>query len=187
MTCPAGHRSSLQHRAVPTDSGRALRAYFARNRRSLPVLPLPFDAPCRTAQRTVAHEGDETMTTNTATRAHRTTVEERKAEAEALHSSIREQVDRLRNTDRWRRFLEFASSFHDYSLNNVLLILASVRTRPPLPVTGRGRRRAAKSVPGSTAFTSSATASRRLRKPTTTTTNPPRARTLVKRSPGSRS
>ena len=64
------------------------------------------------------------MTTNTATRAHRTTVEERKAEAEALHSSIREQVDRLRNTDRWRRFLEFASSFHDYSFNNVLLILA---------------------------------------------------------------
>lgn len=64
------------------------------------------------------------MTTNTATRPNRSTAEERKAKAEVLHASISEQVETLRNTEHWRRFLKFASSFHDYSLNNVLLILA---------------------------------------------------------------
>ncbi|KQV07087.1 ArdC-like ssDNA-binding domain-containing protein [Leifsonia sp. Root112D2] len=62
--------------------------------------------------------------TNTTTRAPRKTAEEKKAQAEALHASITDQVDALRNTDQWKRFLGFAQSFHAYSLNNLLLILS---------------------------------------------------------------
>ena len=50
--------------------------------------------------------------------------EEPKAQAEALHASILEQVQQLAETGQWRRFLDFARSFHQYSLNNLLLILA---------------------------------------------------------------
>ncbi|SDL93152.1 ArdC-like ssDNA-binding domain-containing protein [Microbacterium azadirachtae] len=50
--------------------------------------------------------------------------EERKAHAEALHAAIIEQVQQLTESGQWQRFLDFARSFHQYSLNNVLLILA---------------------------------------------------------------
>lgn len=50
--------------------------------------------------------------------------EERKAQAEALHASILEQVQQLTVSGRWQQFLDFARSFHQYSLNNLLLILA---------------------------------------------------------------
>lgn len=50
--------------------------------------------------------------------------QDRQAEAEALHASIVEQVQRLRESGQWRAFLNLARSFHNYSLNNVLLILA---------------------------------------------------------------
>ncbi|WP_085369590.1 ArdC-like ssDNA-binding domain-containing protein [Leifsonia sp. NCR5] len=50
--------------------------------------------------------------------------EDRQAEAEALHASIVEQVQQLADSGQWRAFLEFARSFHSYSLNNLLLILA---------------------------------------------------------------
>ena len=50
--------------------------------------------------------------------------EQRKAEAEALHAQLAEQVEALASSDAWERFLTFATSFHTYSLNNVLLILA---------------------------------------------------------------
>jgi len=50
--------------------------------------------------------------------------EQRKAEAEALHAQLAEQVEALASTEAWQRFLTFATSFHNYSLNNVLLILA---------------------------------------------------------------
>jgi antirestriction protein ArdC len=49
---------------------------------------------------------------------------ERQAQAEALHASIAEQVQNLADSGRWRAFLEFARSFHSYSLNNLLLILS---------------------------------------------------------------
>lgn len=52
------------------------------------------------------------------------TPEQRRAEAEALQASIAEQVEQLRNSDAWTRFLDFARSFHRYSLGNLLLILA---------------------------------------------------------------
>ena len=60
----------------------------------------------------------------TKTRAPRKSIEEKKAQAEALHASITEQVDALRNTGQWQRFLDFAQSFHAYSLGNLLLILS---------------------------------------------------------------
>ena len=59
---------------------------------------------------------------------HTTSPEERRAQADALHASIADQVEALRNTDQWTRFLAFAGAFHAYSLNNVLLILAQQPT-----------------------------------------------------------
>lgn len=50
--------------------------------------------------------------------------EQRRVEAETLHASIVEQVQQLADSDQWRAFLKFARSFHTYSLNNLLLILA---------------------------------------------------------------
>jgi antirestriction protein ArdC len=50
--------------------------------------------------------------------------EERQAQAESLHASIVEQVQQLADSGQWRAFLKFARSFHNYSLNNVLLILS---------------------------------------------------------------
>ncbi len=52
------------------------------------------------------------------------TPEQRRAEAEALHESIAEQVEALRDSEAWTRFLSFATAFHRYSLGNLLLILA---------------------------------------------------------------
>lgn len=50
--------------------------------------------------------------------------EERRAEAEALQASIAEQVEQLRQSEAWTRFLDFAQVFHRYSINNLLLILS---------------------------------------------------------------
>lgn len=50
--------------------------------------------------------------------------EERRAEAEALQATIAEQVEELRESETWARFLTFAQSFHRYSLGNLLLIFA---------------------------------------------------------------
>lgn len=50
--------------------------------------------------------------------------EERKAEAQALHDTLTTQVEALATSNQWARFVNFAASFHQYSLNNLLLILA---------------------------------------------------------------
>ena len=50
--------------------------------------------------------------------------QERRAEAEALQASIAEQVEQLRDSEAWARFLDFARVFHRYSINNLLLILS---------------------------------------------------------------
>lgn len=50
--------------------------------------------------------------------------EQRRAEAEALQASIAQQVEELRESEAWTRFLDFAQSFHRYSINNLLLILS---------------------------------------------------------------
>lgn len=52
------------------------------------------------------------------------TPEQRREEAEQLQASIAEQVEQLRGSEAWTRFLQFAAAFHNYSINNVLLILA---------------------------------------------------------------
>lgn len=72
------------------------------------------------------------MTTTTKTRKPvttmkrppRTTPEERREQATALHESNTEQVEALRKSDQWSRLLAFASSFHRPRLDNLLLILA---------------------------------------------------------------
>ena len=55
---------------------------------------------------------------------YRRTPEQLKAQAEALHAAILHQVRELVDSGQWRSFLDFARSFHSYSLNNLLLILA---------------------------------------------------------------
>ena len=62
----------------------------------------------------------KTKTKNTTSDERR---EARKALATELQAGITEQVDALRQTERWHQFLTFAASFHQYSLHNVLLIL----------------------------------------------------------------
>ena len=43
---------------------------------------------------------------------------------DALHQRLHDQVKALRTGADWQRMLTVAARFHDYSLNNVLLILA---------------------------------------------------------------
>lgn len=50
-------------------------------------------------------------------------IEQRQAELEALQASIAEQVQALRSSEQWEKFLAFASAFHHYSINNVMLIM----------------------------------------------------------------
>lgn len=50
--------------------------------------------------------------------------EDRRAQAEKLHASIVDQIDELRQSERWTRYLDFIQSFHDYSLSNLLLVLS---------------------------------------------------------------
>lgn len=49
--------------------------------------------------------------------------EQRQAELEALQASITEQVQALRSSEQWEKFLAFASAFHHYSVNNLMLIM----------------------------------------------------------------
>jgi len=67
------------------------------------------------------------MTTSTASRrkttAPRKSPEERKAQAEALHATIATQLDALRDSDEWRRYLDRVRDFHQYSIGNLLLIM----------------------------------------------------------------
>lgn len=56
------------------------------------------------------------------------TAEQRRAEADKLQATITAQVEALRDTEAWQRFLTFAQSFHSYSLNNVMLILSQLNT-----------------------------------------------------------
>jgi antirestriction protein ArdC len=64
------------------------------------------------------------MTTSTKTRRPGKTIEEKKAQAEALHNSISDQVEQLRDSERWTAFLDFTKAFHAYSFSNLLLILS---------------------------------------------------------------
>lgn len=50
--------------------------------------------------------------------------QERRAQLEALHEQLTDQVDALVNSDDWRAMLAAAARFHRYSFRNVLLILS---------------------------------------------------------------
>lgn len=50
--------------------------------------------------------------------------EQRQAEAKELHAKLAAQVEALAASGEWQRFLDYAGSFHAYSLNNLLLIVA---------------------------------------------------------------
>ncbi|MCS5735793.1 ArdC-like ssDNA-binding domain-containing protein [Herbiconiux daphne] len=54
--------------------------------------------------------------------------EERRAQAEELQASIVTEVEKLRDTGEWERFLTFAQAFHNYSFNNLVLILTQCPT-----------------------------------------------------------
>ncbi|SDZ48420.1 ArdC-like ssDNA-binding domain-containing protein [Herbiconiux ginsengi] len=54
--------------------------------------------------------------------------EERRAHAETLQASIVTEVEKLRETGEWERFLTFAQAFHNYSFNNLVLILTQCPT-----------------------------------------------------------
>jgi antirestriction protein ArdC len=63
-------------------------------------------------------QGENTMTTTTRSSG------ERRAEAERLHALLIDQVHQLATSEQWARFLQMAASFHQYSFNNLMLILA---------------------------------------------------------------
>ena len=84
--------------------------------------------------------------------------EERRAEAEGLHATIAEQVEELRSSEAWTRFLTFAQAFHRYSINNLLLILAQKPEATTSPATAHGRSSAARSARESAESASSAAA-----------------------------
>lgn len=58
------------------------------------------------------------------TKKTRKTAAVRRAEADALHAHLIDQVEKLTSDSEWMKFLEAARTFHNYSLNNLLLILA---------------------------------------------------------------
>lgn len=58
------------------------------------------------------------------TKSPRKSAEERREQAAQLHERLTQQVSALAESDQWKRFLGFSGSFHRYSLNNLLLILA---------------------------------------------------------------
>src|SRR5690242_12031020 len=43
---------------------------------------------------------------------------------EELHARLREAVEALESGEQWQAWLQFASGFHRYSFNNLLLIMA---------------------------------------------------------------
>lgn len=57
-------------------------------------------------------------------KATKRTAEQRKAEMEALHQQLTEQVEALRSSEQWAAYLRFCRSFHSYSIGNLLLTLA---------------------------------------------------------------
>lgn len=58
----------------------------------------------------------------------RTSPEERRAQAEELQASIVTEIGKLRDSGEWERLLTFVQAFHQYSFNNLVLILAQSPT-----------------------------------------------------------
>lgn len=71
------------------------------------------------------------MSTKTKRTSKKTTAERaeaRRAEMEQLHERLTAQVEALRTSDEWTRYLDFCRSFHSYSFNNLILILSQMPT-----------------------------------------------------------
>ena len=51
------------------------------------------------------------------------TKEEREQRIEQLRGEIAEGVEKLRDSDEWKRYLDYVGRFHRYSWNNILLIM----------------------------------------------------------------
>ena len=62
------------------------------------------------------------MATKTTTIKQQEKAEARKAQADALHATIAEQVVSLRTSEVWVSYLDFISKFHSYSFRNTMLI-----------------------------------------------------------------
>lgn len=67
-----------------------------------------------------------TKTKRTSKKRSRKTPEQRAAEAKVLQETLTAKVEALTDSEEWKRYLQFAASFHTYSLNNLLLILAQM-------------------------------------------------------------
>lgn len=93
-----------------------------------------------------------------------------------MQATIAEQVEALRESETWARFLTFAQSFHRYSLGNLLLIFNRAPRRRTSPVTGRGRSSTARCERVSAASASSAAVTCASR---STTSRPARRRNSV--------
>lgn len=68
------------------------------------------------------------MTRKPTTRSREDRAAARREQAAQMHATITEKMATLTNTDEWAAFLNYASRFHDYSLNNILLIMAQLST-----------------------------------------------------------
>ncbi|MGC1209572.1 MAG: ArdC-like ssDNA-binding domain-containing protein [Ornithinimicrobium sp.] len=64
------------------------------------------------------------MATKTRTKKTRRDPAQKKAEMEALHQQLADGVEALRTSQQWSAYLAFCASFHRYSINNLLLIMA---------------------------------------------------------------
>lgn len=64
------------------------------------------------------------MTNKTNRTSRKAVPEKRTQEMEQLHAGLMEQVEQLRTSVGWKRYVTAAADFHNYSLNNLLLILS---------------------------------------------------------------
>lgn len=67
------------------------------------------------------------MTTATMTAPARMRADRRREQAKKMHAEIVEQVERLGNTEEWKKFLDYVQQFHNYSAHNVFLIMSQRR------------------------------------------------------------
>lgn len=58
----------------------------------------------------------------------RKSTEDRRAEMDGLHDRLTVEVEQLRSSDGWRRYLAFARAFRNYSVRNQLLIMSQMPT-----------------------------------------------------------
>lgn len=75
------------------------------------------------------------MTTTSKVRAPRLSEEDKTARLAEAHETIRSAVAAITGAEDWKRYLTFASRFHKYSFNNILLMAAQADARGMAPLT----------------------------------------------------